>query len=92
MIEFAEGKKVREKHRSFPASEWKNYNPEEDSPLWDWEHYEYEVKPEERKPREITLTIRGGMMVGVSRRSDLPDGTYIFREVLPSENTGKEEE
>lgn len=96
MIAFAEGKWVREKHRAFPTSGWKNYDPSEEAPLWNWELFEYEVKPEERKPREIwVISNEDGSKDAyeseqvVTRTGEPYPNQVHYREVLPSENTGE---
>lgn len=49
MIAFAEGKTIQSTRCSDREIKWED----QPSPLWDWIHFEYRIKPQE--PKKVTL-------------------------------------
>lgn len=88
MIAYADGRTIRCREVG-TSNPWYDITDPEEVPAWDWEEYEYEVKPEERKPREIWVVedriyevqqMRGDGMTPI-------EGQTHFREVLPETET-----
>lgn len=55
MQAWVDGKEIEVKSKGYQNG-WINA----EGPCWDWKTYDYRVKPEERKPREITLIVQDG--------------------------------
>jgi hypothetical protein len=53
MIAFAEGKEIEHRYKAPNSKEWNSIA----QPTWRWHDYDYRVKPEERKPREVKFWI-----------------------------------
>jgi hypothetical protein len=98
MIAFADGKEIQVGPLDGQGP-WIDYN-EGDGPTWDFKYCLYRVKPEERKPREIQVWVNNEYP-GISRDEKYFSDNQVaylngwtlttFKEVLPSENTGKGE-
>lgn len=83
MIAYADGSTIRCREVG-TSNPWYDITDPEEEPAWDWEEYEYEVKPEERTPWELTVIVKDGQ---INQSVLLPDGEYVMREVLPETET-----
>lgn len=92
MIAFAEGKEIRSRFKTHPHPPW----IDDLNPRWDFVAVEYEVKPEERKPREWKGMWTNGRYLREKHPYTNAEAAAVYGwhqvvvvEVLPSENTGE---
>jgi hypothetical protein len=83
------GKPIRGRWKTEPRQPWKDVV----DPIWNFGAIEFEVKPEERKPREVKMWVNPNLPECIYPETwtmaDATGWTLVpFVEVLPSENTG----